>query len=97
MASQKVQGGNIFDAEIREALIESKEVCIVFSPSALNSEWVLSEWAAAWVLDKRIVPLLYQMPPAKLPERLRKFHAMDFSQLNKFVDQVKKRQGSQIN
>jgi hypothetical protein len=39
---------------------------------------VLTEWGAAWVLQKNIIPILHRCSPAELPERLKKLQSIDF-------------------
>ena len=59
MSSKQLTGGDIWGDIIRNALRMSREVCILFTPRSANSEWVLTEWGAAWALEKRIVPILH--------------------------------------
>jgi hypothetical protein len=44
----------------------------------LKSDWVLSEWGAAWALGKKIVPILHRCDPEKLPDRIRRRQCIDF-------------------
>jgi len=88
LAKTNLGPGAIFENEIREALLLSREFCVICSETSMGRQWVTSEWAAAWVLNKFTVPVLYQMPPQKLPDRLRKFQAIDFSKIDDYVMDV---------
>ena len=88
MSCKELTGGDEFSEVIRDALTNAREVCILFSPNSAKSEWVLTEWGAAWVLKKRIVPVLYRIDVDSLPDRLKLLQAMDFSDLEEYVSQV---------
>lgn len=46
--------------------------------TVLASDWVKTEWGAAWVLKKPIVPILLRCAPAQLPDRLSRLQCVDF-------------------
>jgi hypothetical protein len=87
MAPKILQPGDDFAEEIRMALLGSRELWLLVSPSASSSEWVISEWGAAWALGKRIVPILHRCAPESLPARLQKLHCIDLHR----VDELTKR------
>lgn len=88
MACKNVSGGDDFSDKIRLALLNSREMCLLFSPNSLKSEWVLTEWGAAWALGKRIVPILHRLDVGLLPERLKIFQAIDLTDIEKYVSEV---------
>lgn len=85
MASKSLRGGDDFAESIRKALLASRELWLLVTPHSAKSDWVLSEWGAAWVLGRRIVPILLRYAPEQLPERLQKLHTVDFHALDTLV------------
>lgn len=43
--------------EIKNALLNSRELCLVYSNHTSESLWVSQEWGIAWALNKKIVPI----------------------------------------
>lgn len=78
LAAKTLKPGDDFAEEIRKALWAARELWLLVSPNSLNSDWVISEWGAAWVLQKRIVPILHRCRPEELPDRIRRLHCIDF-------------------
>ena len=78
LSSKELDAGSAFADTIREALRGSDELWVLLSPNSLSSQWVLSEWAAAWALEKPIIPILYRCSPEQLPDRLRALQCVDF-------------------
>ncbi len=74
--------GKDFSEEIRKELLNSKRVLVLISPKSLESEWVITEWGAAWVLGKPIIPVLYRTEPENLPDRLKRLQAVDLHDIN---------------
>ncbi len=85
MAPKSLEPGDDFAAEIRQALHGSAEVWVIMSPNSLNSEWVTTEWGAAWVLDKRTVPILHRCDIPQLPERLKRLHCVDAGDVSEMI------------
>jgi hypothetical protein len=78
LSSKLLSPGDDFAETIRSQLISSRELWLLVSPNSLKSEWVLTEWGAAWLAGKRIVPILHRCRPEDLPDRLRRLHCIDF-------------------
>lgn len=78
LAPKDLTPGEDFADEIRTALRTSRELWLLVSPASLKSDWVLSEWGAAWALGKKIVPILHRCDPEKLPDRIRRRQCIDF-------------------
>ena len=91
MASRNLQAGDNFSEAIRSALVESREVCLLATPQSVKSQWVATEWGAAWVLKKRITPLLLQCQVSDLPHRLQEIQCKDFHEVTKYLAEVKER------
>lgn len=89
MAEKSLQPGDTFQDEIRSALQASTEIWILVSPRSITSTWVQREVAAAWALQKRIVPILLQCSPGHLPEILAELHAVDFHKFHAHVESLR--------
>jgi len=86
-ASEKdIEPGEDFAEEIRKAISFSRELWLLVSPNSINSDWVISEWGAAWVLRKKVVPILLRCGPEQLPDRLRRLHCIDFHEYPDLVN-----------
>ncbi len=85
MAPKELTPGDDFEEKIRHALRGSREVWVVVSPSSLGSEWVTTEWGAAWVLGRRIVPILHRCDVPSLPGRLRRVQCVDAADIDALV------------
>lgn len=77
LAKKSLTAGDDFAEKIRQAIVSAAEVWLLLTPASLKSEWVLSEWGAAWVLGKTIVPILHRCGPGDLPPRLARLQCMD--------------------
>ena len=58
-------------ASDRQGLLNSRDLAVLATPQSLESEWVKTEWGAAWVLGRTITPIILQLDPRNLPERLK--------------------------
>lgn len=86
MAPKILKPGDDFAEEIKNSLIGAKELWLLVSPTSIKSEWVISEWGAAWVLSKKIIPILHRCPPENLPDRLRRLHCIDLHKCDELID-----------
>lgn len=86
MASKSLRGGDDFAERIRDALLRSRQLWLLVTPNSAKSDWVLSEWGAAWVLGRRIVPILLRYDRAQLPDRLQRLHTVDYHELHGLVE-----------
>lgn len=91
MASRSLSPGRKWAEEIRKALQNSYEVCVLCTPESLSSQWVLTECGAAWVLGRPMVPVLFRVAPSQLPDRLREMQAVDFVDFSDYVAHLKGR------
>jgi hypothetical protein len=89
MAPKVLRAGDDFAEEIRLALHGSREMWLLVSPSSSASEWVITEWGAAWALSKRILPILHRCPPESLPDRLRRLQCTDLHRCDELIQQLK--------
>lgn len=89
MAPKQLSPGDEFAEEIRSSLEGAKELWLLLSPQSARSEWVISEWGAAWVLRHPIVPILHRCEPNLLPERLARFHCIDLHKIDELISSRK--------
>ena len=81
LAERDLSPGDVWEDAIRDALVNCSTFWMLVSPNSLKSEWVTTEWAAAWALNKRIVPVLFRCTLEDLPSRLRAHQCIDFHQV----------------
>lgn len=93
MSEKDLTSGDVWDETIREALLTSREMAILVSPTSLKSEWVATEWGIAWALQKRITPILFRCDIAQLPDRLKRYEARDLHETDLYVSEVFSRKG----
>jgi hypothetical protein len=96
LAEKSVLPGEVFDERIRDALLESKVVCFLATPDSLGSEWVVTEWGAAWALAKPLIPVLLRCAPKDLPDRLRKHDCVDFHRVSDLLKAIRELQHANI-
>jgi TIR domain len=85
MAPKEISPGDDFAEQIRNALVHSRELWLLVSPRSIKSEWVISEWGAAWALEKKIIPILYHCDHTALPERLRRIQSVDLHLIDDLI------------
>jgi len=85
MAPKEISAGDDFADAIRNALFNSRELWLLVSPQSAKSEWVITEWGAAWVLKKKIVPILYRCDHTALPQRLRGIQSVDLHLVDELI------------
>jgi len=93
-SEKTIVGGDNFSDNIRDALVESAELWVLITPNSLHSEWVTTEWGAAWGLGKRIVPILLQCSHEALPNRLKLLQCADYHEIDRLIEQLSGRQES---
>lgn len=86
-----VEPGAVWAEEIRRALINSREMALLASPTSLVSEWVQTEWGAAWAMNRTITPILSMLAPHQLPDRLRQRQAVIYGEHEPFLEAVRDR------
>ena len=78
VAEKDIRPGDDFADKIRIALCNSRELWLLVSPQSIKSDWVISEWGAAWALEKKIIPILHRCAHDSLPDRLRRLQCIDY-------------------
>jgi len=54
-----IEKGDRFEERIREELAECQELVALLTPWSVDRNWVWTEMASAWIMRKRLVPVLY--------------------------------------
>lgn len=91
LASDELSAGANFTEEIQSALTSAFELWMIVSKSSLRSEWVITEWGAAWAIGKRIVPILYDCEISDLPERLSTLLCIRLGEIENAIPSLKSR------
>ena len=93
MSEKDMTSGDVWDKKIRQALLTSREMAVLVTPRSLKSEWVTTEWAITWALQKRITPVLYRCDINDLPDRLKRYEARDLHEMHLYIDEILSRKG----
>ncbi|MFC1888956.1 TIR domain-containing protein [Thermodesulfobacteriota bacterium] len=91
MAEKSIPGGTQFAEYIRKNLERSSELCLLFSPSSKESDWVLVECGVAFGFNLRITPVLLRTRPEELPAFTSSRNAKDFHKLQEYAHEVSDR------
>ena len=89
--SKKIKGGELYKSAIREALKDSMEMCLLYTPNAKDSQWIFAEFGAGWVLDKRITPIIKRIDNKDLPDFINMLNVIDYHNIEKYCREVKER------
>lgn len=87
-SSRDLAPGDDFAEQIREELQSARELWLLVTPTSIKSEWVLTEWGAAWALGMKIVPIFLRCNPADLPTRLRQKQGVDYHKYQALVERT---------
>ena len=49
MAGKSLTGGELWQEDIRNALLNSRELILLLTPNSMKSPWVMIEAGAAWI------------------------------------------------
>jgi|GEM_PF-2341510 virginiamycin B lyase len=74
---RKIEAGQIWNAEIREAIDRCQVTLLILSPTALASPWVQQEIRYAQSQKKPIIPIYCLSCPA-VPKNISRFQLLDF-------------------
>lgn len=75
MADRSILAATEWESRLREALLASDSVLLLMTPRSKDSLWVAAEAGAAWVLRKRLIPVLMFVKPRQLFEPIRNYQA----------------------
>lgn len=85
---KSIKPGDEWEDSIRTSIKNCEYLILLITPDSLKSEWVLSEWAIAWALEKPIIPVVLRCDYAQLPQRLKRYHAINYHELDKLIGTV---------
>lgn len=89
LAEKSIKPSSKWETTVRDALRNSRLLCLLATPNSLHSEWVITEWGAAWAFDIPILPLLFQCSANDLPERLRSYQALNYHEMSEIIALLK--------
>ncbi len=69
--------GSQWSQKIREELKAARMVLVLASQTAMQSDWVKQESAAAALAGKRVIPVVWNIEPTQLPGWLHEYQALD--------------------
>ncbi len=70
-ADRSIQAGELWMKRLHQALSQSEAVLFLATPSSLTSNWAHAEAGAAWILHKRLIPVVVGVGEDKLIDFLR--------------------------
>lgn len=79
LASASLKPGQQWATEILTALRHSKWVLCLASQAACRSPWVMQEMGAAIGSQKKIIPIVWDMPPSSLPGWMQHYQALNLA------------------
>jgi TIR domain len=85
LSVKNLNPGDDFAERIRNALRETRELWLLVTPQSIKSEWVMTEWGAAWVLGKSIVPILLRCRAEELADRLQRLQCIDLHRVDEYI------------
>jgi hypothetical protein len=74
---RRLEGGQVWDAEIRDALDNAAVIVLILTPDALKSRWVRTEYEYGIRRRKPIIPVMFYPCPS-LPRSLSRLQILDF-------------------
>lgn len=88
LAPKSIALGELWADRIRAELQLCSCLVVLLSPNSIKSEWVTTEWGAAWSLGKAIVPVLHQCDTKDIPSRLASLQVCDYHQFPTLISRV---------
>lgn len=75
MASRDIEGGDLWESNVKDAITKCSEMLVVITPNSKERPWVLIEVGAGWVLGKHVTPCVAYVDIDQLPEAISKSQA----------------------
>jgi hypothetical protein len=85
MDEKAIHPGEVWDEVVRQGLLNSRELALLATAQSLESEWVTTEWGAAWGLGRMITPIILRIDPRELPQRLKQRQWIDYHRFEEFL------------
>jgi hypothetical protein len=83
-----IEGGDLFKDEIRTALRSCEELLVLLTPYSISRDWVQNEIGSAWVLEKRIVPILLHVDLDDIPDIIDDRKAFDLNDFSQYLAEL---------
>ncbi|MBA3315952.1 MAG: toll/interleukin-1 receptor domain-containing protein [Planctomycetota bacterium] len=83
-----INGGDRIPLAIASAIRACNELVVIITPESASREWIITEIAMAFVLDKRIIPILYHVDSSKIPQIIRDFRGYQLDQLDEYLENL---------
>lgn len=83
-ADVELNAGDTFNEKIRDGLNKCREVCLLYSPRSASSEYIITEWGAAWFMKKTIVTMFFDMDEEQVTNK--KDKRLSNSQIMRFEE-----------
>jgi hypothetical protein len=92
MAALELKPGDKWADEIRDAIERSRGLLLLITPRSINKPWILIETGSAWLLRKKIVPVLNLVSPSEIEkiDILRNYQAHVIDTINEREEFVNK-------
>jgi hypothetical protein len=94
VANVDILAGTNWEKKLKEEIYKSDELLLILSPESENSNWVMIEVGAAWILGETITPAVMYTNVNSIPEPIKKFQAKPIktsSQRKNLVEDIAKR------
>ena len=93
---RNIEGGAGIPESIRDAIERCDEVLLLFSPAAIDRQWVTLEIGMAFFARKRIVPILFHAEATQLPGLIDLKRAFDINEFDNYIADVLKRKEAHV-
>lgn len=91
----KLRAGLVWREEIDEEIRKSFALIVIMTPAAKESEYVTYEWAFAYGVGVRVIPLLLKLGPKEVHPRLEALQCRDFRKNQPWDELLKDLQDAQ--
>lgn len=88
LAPKSIRAGEPWADRIRAELQSCRCLVVLLSPNSIQSEWVTTEWGAAWALGKHIIPVLFRCEPKAIPPRLASLQVCDYHRFGSVIGEI---------
>jgi hypothetical protein len=82
IAPTTIRPGKRFMQEIREAILKSKNILLLFSRECIGNDWIYAECSSSWILDKQNLTVfrIGEIETSELPFFIRDSQCYDFAE-----------------
>jgi TIR domain len=86
-----LEGGDRIPAIIKANLHACEEFVILLSQHSVTRQWVLVELGGAWMLDKRLIAITYNMAAEKIPDVIGHDKSYELNDFDRYVTELIRR------